>query len=317
MERARYVQEGLRQSFYSKLTAPIFMESIPRIEKVVSTLLRSGFICKRQADYLLGEIRPRPRRFYLLPKVHKPREKWPNPFIPPGRPIVSDCGSESHRVAEFIDFYLNPLSTKHFSYIRDTYDFLEKVKRLKVPSGAFLFSLDVESLYTNIETPLCLKAVRDCFARFPDASRPEGAILELLELSLTRNDFEFEGQYFLQIKGTAMGKRFAPAYANIYMAQWEETVFPKCEKVPFSYFRSLDNVWGLWVYSKQDIDTFLGVLNSHHASIKVSAVFQERAIEFLDTMVYKGPKFLTTGQLDFKMFFKETDTHALLHHSEV
>lgn len=108
--------------------------------------------------------------------------------MPPGRPIVSDCGSESYRVAEFIDCYLNPLSSKHFSYIRDTYEFLEKVKGSKVPSDAFLFSLDVESLYINIETPLGLAAVRDCFARFPDASRLDEAILKLLELSLTCND---------------------------------------------------------------------------------------------------------------------------------
>lgn len=318
MDRTGYVQEGKRQltdeSFYSKLEAPIFLESVPRIEGIVNTLEKTGFIGKRQKNYLLGEKAPRPRRFYLLPKVHKPREKWPNPFMPPGRPIVSDCGSESYRVAEFIDFYLNPLSTRHASYIRDTYDFLEKVKDLRVPPGVILFSLDVESLYTNIETPLGLKAVRDCFDRYPDSSRPEKEILELLELSLTCNDFEFEGEWYLQIKGTAMGKKFAPAYANIYMAQWEETVFPKCEKRPLAYFRFLDDVWGLWSHGQQDFDRFLGILNTHHDSIRVQAVVKEEAIEFLDTTVYKGPDFMSTGRLDFKMFFKETDTHALLHH---
>lgn len=127
----------------------------------------------------------------MLLKVHKPRDKWPSTFMPPARPIVSDCGSESCRVAEFIDFYLNLLSTKHLSYVKDTCDFLEKSKCLKVPSGAFLFSLDVDSLYTNIETPLGLKAVPDCFEKYPDVSRSDEAILELLELSLTKNDFEF------------------------------------------------------------------------------------------------------------------------------
>lgn len=71
--------------------------------------------------------------------------------MPPGRPIVSNCGSENYRVAEFIDFYLNPLSTKYLSYVKDTYDFLKKVKQLKVPSEAFLFPLAVDSLYTNLE----------------------------------------------------------------------------------------------------------------------------------------------------------------------
>lgn len=46
--------------------------------------------------------------------------------------------------------------------------------------GFFLFSLDVDSLYTNIETLLGLKAVGDCFNKYPDASRPNEAILELL-----------------------------------------------------------------------------------------------------------------------------------------
>lgn len=30
---------------------------------------------------------------------------------------------------------------------------------------------------------------------------------------------EFNKEFFLQIKGTAMGKKFAPAYANIFMAE--------------------------------------------------------------------------------------------------
>lgn len=110
-----------------------------------------------------------------------------------------------------------------------------------------------------------------------------------------------------------MGKKFAPAYANIYMAQWEET-FPKCPKIPFCYLRFLDGVWGIWHHSHPDFQNFLKVLNSHHASIKVKSISSSQAIDFLDTTVYKGLGFPTTGRLDFKVFFKETDTHALLHH---
>lgn len=54
-------------------------------------------------------------------------------------PIVSDCGSESYRIAEYIDFHLNPLSTKHRSYLKDPYDFVRKIKTLKIPPEAFLF----------------------------------------------------------------------------------------------------------------------------------------------------------------------------------
>ncbi|MGL5565305.1 MAG: GIY-YIG nuclease family protein, partial [Plesiomonas sp.] len=95
--------------------------------------------------------------------------------------------------------------------------------------------------------------------------------------------------------------------------QWEETVFPKCEKVPLVYLRYLDDVWGVWPHSREDFDQFLQVLNAHHTSIRVKAVLEECAIDFLDTTVYKGQGFQDTGILDTKVFFKETDTHALLH----
>jgi len=59
---------------------------------------------------------------------------------------------------------------------------------------------------------------------------------------------------------------------------------------------------------------FIQVLNSHHPSIRIKWELRLDGIDFLDTTVYKGPKFLQTGRLDAKVFLKPTDTHALLHH---
>lgn len=82
--------------------------------------------------------------------------------------------------------------------------------------------MDTDSLYTNIAISEGIQAVKNIFVKYPDSKRPEKELLQLLHINLTRNDFEFENKFFLQIKGTAMGKKFAPAYANIFMAQWEE-----------------------------------------------------------------------------------------------
>ncbi len=58
--------------------------------------------------------------------------------------------------------------------------------------------------------------------QYPDPKRPDNYILKLLEINLTKNYFEFNSKYYLQVKGTAMGKRFAPSYTNIFMAKWEQ-----------------------------------------------------------------------------------------------
>lgn len=320
LDREQYILEVTRQlqdkKYYKKLDSPIYLDTIPMIQEIIDRLKTEKFINFRQAQYLKGLQEPRERLFYILPKVHKPPEKWTIPFeVPPGRPIVSDCGSETYATAEFIDYFLNPLSTLHSSYVKDTYHFIEIVQNLKVSQNCYFFSLDVDSLYTNIDITAGLETVRETFIQHPDPCRPDQDILKLLEINLRRNDFLFNSEYFLQIKGTAMGKRFAPSYANIFMAHWEERALAKCTKKPLHYLRYLDDIWGVWEYSLEDFQIFLDTLNSQDASIQLKSEINQFSIDFLDTTVYKGPEFLLSGKLDVKVFFKVTDTHALLFKS--
>lgn len=207
-------------------------------------LHQKHYINSKQKNYLLGPDTPRARLFYLLPKIHTDPEAWTIPHeIPRGRPIVSDCGSESYRVAEYIDWFLNPISQKHDSYLKDTYDFIDKIKTIILEDKDFLFTIDTDSLYTNISSELGLRAVEQTFRKYPDSNRPDSHILQLLEINLSRNDFEFNDQIYLQVQGTAMGKKFAPAYANIYTAG--TSLLKKCKYKPRVYYRYLDDIFGV------------------------------------------------------------------------
>lgn len=318
LSREQYIFEVERQLndlvYYKKLKKPIYMDTIPMVVKIINTLKAKKFINAKQAQYLMGNSQPRERRFYILPKIHKPPEKWTIPNeIPPGRPIVSDCGSETYFTAEFLDYYLNPLSNKHPAYVRDTYHFIEIIKNLNIYSDFFFFSMDVDNLYTNIPIQAGIQCVKNIFGKYPDPKRPDAELLELLEINLTRNDFMFNGDFYLQIKGTAMGKKFAPAYANIFMANWEREVLHKCRKKPAYYLRYLDDIWGIWTESETEFEEFVEILNSHDPSIKLKIETNKQSIDFLDTTVFKGLDFSKTHKLDIKVFFKSTDTHALLH----
>ena len=320
MDRPAYIKEAMRQlnneDDYKRLEAPIYLESIPMFRDILQKLQQGGYLRKGELEFLSGSDIPRPRHIYFLPKIHKKKSAWPVPDrMPPGRPICSDCNSESYHIASFLEHHLHPLSTLHPSYIKDTPDLLAKLKNIHLSEGDILISMDVTGLYTHIETGLGLSAVDKAFQRHPDPKRPDKLLLDLLELSLTRHDFRFDDQWFLQIRGTAMGKRFAPSYANIYMAEWEETVLLKYPKRPSHYFRFLDDMWAVWPHSLEELHEWLQVLNSHHPSIKLTMTFSPLTVDFLDITIFKGPDFHTTGILDTKVFFKPTDSHALLHHT--
>lgn len=318
MDREQYLFEGNRQltdkKYYCPLKEPIYPETKKLVQPIIQSLLDKKFINKKQYTYLLGKPIPRPRLFYLLPKIHKEPSKWSVPFeIPPGRPIVSDCDSETYYTAQFIDYYINPLSTKHWGYLKDTYHFVNTVKQLQIPPDSILFTMDVDSLYTNIDIDEGIQAIKNIFFKFPDKKRPDKELLQLLEINLRRNDFQFDNKFYLQIKGTAMGKKFAPAYANIFMAEWEASALASCNKKPLYYFRYLDDIWGVWPHSMEEFDQFVLTLNNHNPSITLKSTTSTTSVDFLDTTTYKGVNFQHTNKLDIKAFFKETDTHALLY----
>ena len=82
--------------------------------------------------------------FYLLPKIHKINN--------PGRPVISSTNCHTTKISKYVDHFIQPLATQIKSYIRDTTDFINKIKHLKnIPDTALLVTMDVKSLYTNIK----------------------------------------------------------------------------------------------------------------------------------------------------------------------
>ena len=87
------------------------------VKQVLKPLVDRGFITEKNLKYL---VLPKPRlgRFYLLPKIHKRLENVP------GRPVISNCGTATERVSEFLDCLIQPLVEQIPSIIRDSTHFL-------------------------------------------------------------------------------------------------------------------------------------------------------------------------------------------------
>lgn len=68
LDRDQYLQEGYRQlndtTYYSKLKKPIYLETLPIVEKIINNLYQKKFINMKQKNYLLGSPEPRGRLFY-------------------------------------------------------------------------------------------------------------------------------------------------------------------------------------------------------------------------------------------------------------
>lgn len=98
LDRQQYLLEANRQlldtKYYKPIPESIQPDTQTKLRTIITSLHDNRQITAKQRDFLFGPDDPRPRHFYLLPKMHKDPQTWTVPFeVPHGRPIVSDCNS--------------------------------------------------------------------------------------------------------------------------------------------------------------------------------------------------------------------------------
>jgi hypothetical protein len=99
------------------------------------------------------------------------------------------------------------------SHIKDSKDLLEELKHLDIPPGAKLFTADVTSLYTNIDTNTRLDAFQKILQNYHDLIPTNFLKETTLQLLMDNKIFSFGDMHWLQLQGTAMGTPAAPFYS--------------------------------------------------------------------------------------------------------
>ena len=131
-----------------------------------------------------------------------------------------------------MNYHLGPLHVvkKIPSYVKDTNDFLSKLRETHVTPESLLVTLDVNSLYTNIPHEEGLDTCREALDTGEVLDSPTDDIINLIDLVLKRNNFSFDNTHSLQKHGTAMRTRMAPSYANLFIGRLERDLLQQAEK---------------------------------------------------------------------------------------
>lgn len=99
-----------------------------QLECILKPAPKEGVITRDLFEFVLP-THTRIPVVYTLPKIHKDSQS------PPGRPIVSERDSIFVPVAQLLDKILFPLVRDTKSYLRDTNDFLCKLKDVSLCQG--------------------------------------------------------------------------------------------------------------------------------------------------------------------------------------
>ena len=117
--------------------------------------------------------------------------------------------------------------------------------------------MDVIGLYPSISHETGLEVLRKRLSERDSLKVPTEDIVRMADFVLKDNFFEFNGEVKRQKSGTAVGTKFAPSYACIFMDK-VETEFLKIQELqPFLWLRYIDDIFFIWTHGERSSLSFL------------------------------------------------------------
>lgn len=244
-------------------------------------------------------------KLYGLPKIHKNNV--------PFRPIVSSIGTPLYSLSSFLSDILNKTVGKSPTNILNAEEFKNKIKDVLVPPDHKLLSLDVVSLFTNIDSKLVVNLVR---SRWKEIKKNSGTkltqlqFIEALKLVLGNCEFSFENKIYKQKFGSPMGSPVSPAAANLVMEYVESTVLSRLNFKPLFFYRYVDDV--ITAVPSDKVDLLLTTFNNFNKHIKFTIEMEnDNHIPFLDVSLHRN----NDGSISTDWFHKKTWSGRYLHFS--
>ena len=201
-------------------------------------------------------------KFYGLPKIHKEDV--------PLRPIVSSIGSVTYGVAKELSTIWKPLVGNSSYHVNNSREFAEEIRNIKLERGECLTSFDVTALYTSIPIADAIEVIQRRLEQDTELPRrttwSTNNILKFLEFCLVNTYFLFDGQFFEQTKGAAMGSPVSPIVANIYMEAFEDRAINTALHPPNIWKRYVDDTFVVQLMSQRE--EFFHHINQVDTSIK-------------------------------------------------
>ena len=101
----------------------------------------------------------------------------------------------------------------------------------------------------------------------------------------------------------------APAYANIFMAEFEQKyIYRWIKDKSILFLRYIDDTFMVWTKSGKQLKDLMSELNQKHSSVRFDHKFHCKQIEFLDTLIYVDQQ----NKVKTNLFLKSSNVKTFL-----
>ena len=145
---------------------------------------------------------------------------------------------------------------------------MEELKEVSI-NDKFLVSYDVNSLFKKIPWKETIKVAVDLIkTSYPNLKISSDDLTKLFKFATCETHFLFNGKFYDQIDGVAMGSPLAPVLANLFMGHNEKLWLENFQGTPPSYYkRYADDIFSVFD-NTFEANEFFNNINTRHPNIK-------------------------------------------------
>ena len=294
-------QELNKPERYKKPRTDTIKKSRTSRNKKLAELKLKDLITKQEHSSLKPSVPKTPKARSIL-KIHKDRLKI--------RLIVNTQNSPIYKIAKKISKELTPLIRSGKSYIKDTEQFVDKIRNIKLEENGTMISFDISDMYPSLpKQDVITEVIRRINDENFKPSMNKKALTELVNISVEFMSSSCNNQYYEQKDGLFIGSSTSPALAELYIQRVEEIHVYKMIHTPRLWLRKVDDTFVITKYDK--IET-LDELNKFNCKVQFTyESATDNTLLFLDCLI----EIDNEESLQTKLYRKKTHTGQYMHYT--
>lgn len=221
------------------------------------------------------------------------------------RPVASNIDAPSEKIAKWLVKEFKKIPPPKGKSVKNAIEFIEAVKNTKIKRTESMGSYDVVSLFPSIPMKETLALLKKWLMTNNVSSSRVEMYLDLTKLCMDQNIFTYDGKFYIQNDGAAIGNSLSSFLAELYMCDFE-TRLENDPLFPRVYSRFVDDIFA--IQNSRRIKDTLNLFNSQHPRVQFTyEAEKDGKIPFLDTLVDR-----VDGNLQFDVYRKPCSTKRVI-----
>ena len=260
---------------------------------------------KNRRKYLLN-IKPTAPRINAYIKTHKENK--------PIRPVIDNTQAPSYKIAKFLNNRIKEYINLPNTYaVENSYKIAQELHKIHITENHKIVTLDIKDLYVNLPKQGIIQSTIFWLDRNNINKKIKEQIIQLLNIIIEQNYFQYNNQFFRPENGIAMGSPISGTLAEIYLQLIEELHIKHwIENQEIVYYkRYVDDILIIFDQHRTNETTITSFMNNINEQLDFKATREiNKSINYLDLTINRS-----INKIEINIHRKPTNADITIQHT--